>query len=213
MGMTVYYDRKQKIMTDDMAKYVEKIEGMAQRGEKTQALSPGELTSFRQLVMKMRWPCQHVMPEYMYRVSALAQRVSKANQEDVKMANVLLKEMKETAKRGGAKLTYRAVVSDPCFVSYFDASLGKKGDGTAQSGEVHLLTDMAATTTPRTACIIEFIATRLKELSEARWLQKDVRWPQPPTSSYTADCCTELYVMDAWRFHPIGERICAALAL
>ena len=162
LGMTVYYDQKKRIMIDDMGKYVEKIEGMKSNGEKTQPLSPKDLTSFRQLVMRMRWPCQHVMPEYMYRVSALAQRVSKANYEDVKTANVLLKEMQDTAKGGGgAKLTYRAVVGEPCFVSYFDASLGKKDDGTAQQGEVHLLTDTAVTSSPRTACLIEFHSNKI----------------------------------------------------
>ena len=36
--------------------------------------------------MQMRWPAQHVMPEYMFVVSNLAQRVTRATYEDWKKA-------------------------------------------------------------------------------------------------------------------------------
>ena len=53
--------------------------------------------------------CQHIFPEFMFRVSSLAQRVTKATLAEVKEANVLLYELHTSAKQGKATLTYRAL--------------------------------------------------------------------------------------------------------
>lgn len=75
--------------------------------------------------MKMRWPAQHIFPEYMYKFtsSSLAQRVSSATASEAKEANDLLGEMHLAAHSGEACLTYRPLQGDPLFVKYFDAAL------------------------------------------------------------------------------------------
>ncbi|CAK9094352.1 Transposon Ty1-PL Gag-Pol polyprotein, partial [Durusdinium trenchii] len=159
LGMKVSFDQSQNVIIDDMTTYVLKIQPM------TVPTSPGklssqDLTAYRQLVMKMRWPIQHVTPEYMFRASSLAQRVSTASALEAKEANQLLEEMHEAARAGEARLEYHELKGDALFVTYFDAALGKK-DGTAQSGEVHVLTDSLSLSQPRRANIIEYHSNKI----------------------------------------------------
>ena len=164
LGMKVIYKEKEGIMIDDMTDYVEKISPGVVKKKFIEKLSSDDLTNFRQLVMRMRWPCQHVLPEYMYRVSALAQSVSRATYGDLKDANTLLEEMKGSARNGLAKLTYRPLQGEVCFVTFFDASLGKKKDGTAQQGEIHFMTDGRVTGESRAACIIEYHSNKISRV-------------------------------------------------
>ena len=164
LGMRVVYDEKEGVMVDDMTDYVEKINPGVVKGKLHEKLPPEDLTNFRQLVMRMRWPCQHVLPEYMYRVSALAQCVSRATYGDMKDANTLLEDMKKTAESGLAKLTYRPLQGEVCFVTFFDASLGKKKDGTAQQGEIHFMTDKRVTEESRIACVIEYHSNKISRV-------------------------------------------------
>ena len=64
------------------------------------------------------------MPEFLFRTSELAQRVSTATGNDLKYTSKLLEDMKAAALRGEALTKIHPVKSDLIFVSYFDASLG-----------------------------------------------------------------------------------------
>ena len=162
LGMKVKYFPRDRVLVDDMTAYVLQIQPapVPEKGK----LGGQTLTNYRQLVMKMRWPVQHVLPEYMYKISALAQRVTKATHEDVKEANSLLAEMQELARNGGAKLQYRPLEGEICFVTYFDASLGRTKDGTAQQGELHLMTDVLAMTEERNANLIEYHSNKISRV-------------------------------------------------
>lgn len=160
LGMKVKHDAAKNEIIDDMTDYVLKIQPINMNEIPKGKLNGKALTSYRQLVMRMRWPIQHVFPEYMFRVSALAQAVSCATHENVKEANTLLDEMHAAAKCGDAKLTYRALKGHPLFVTYFDAALGKK-NGIAQSGEIHLLTDSRTLQEKRVANILEFHSNKI----------------------------------------------------
>ena len=50
------------------------------------ALSEKETTAYRQLTMRLRWPAQQTMPQMLYEVSHLAQRVTRASKDDYKNA-------------------------------------------------------------------------------------------------------------------------------
>ena len=161
LGMKVYYDEKQQVMTDDMTDYVLKIENVHLPSVPKGKLFGEHVTRFRQLVMKMRWPAQHVFPEFMYRISSLAQRVGTASYDDMKEAHALCAEMRLAAEQGQAKLVYRPLKGEPMFVSYFDAALGRKNDGSAQSGELHLITDVGALRESRNANVIEYHSNKI----------------------------------------------------
>ena len=61
------------LLTDDMTVYVQNTQAPEQKGKDKDILNPSEVIAFRRVIMQMRWPAQHVMPEYMYIVSHLAQ--------------------------------------------------------------------------------------------------------------------------------------------
>ena len=163
LGMKVRYDSQKNEIIDDMKEYVLKITPVDMSEIPKGKLIGKSLTSYRQLVMRMRWPIQHVLPEFMFRASSLAQAVSVATHEHVKEANTLLQDLHTSARNGEAQLTYRALHGEPLFVTYFDAALGKK-DGVAQSGEIHLLTDTQAISEKRMSNILEFHSNKISRV-------------------------------------------------
>ena len=101
------------------------------------------------------------MPEFLYRVSALAQKVAMACGEDLNNANQLLVAMKKAAAEGGAENILHAVPGEALFVSYFDASLGKSEAMTAQQAEVHFLTEVDVEKKPTKAVLLEFHSSKV----------------------------------------------------
>ena len=86
--------------TDRMDKYIQGIEAPeAPKASPTTALTPEEVSQYRRLVMKMRWPAQHCMPQMLYSVSKLAQQVTKATVQDFKEALSVLKTMRQEAEK------------------------------------------------------------------------------------------------------------------
>ena len=131
------------------------------RASGERALEPSELREFRRLVAQLRWPVHLVMPEFLYSVSALAQRVSKAQVKDFRQARDTLKEVQQAATRGQAILKFERLQKDAILVSFFDASLGKAADHTAQRGEVHFLADASVLQGQGKACILEFHSNKI----------------------------------------------------
>ena len=141
---------------DDMSRYIKEIKVEKLQGEGL--LGPREVTLYRQLVMRLRWPAQQTMPHMLYEVSNLAQRLTKATHADYKEAVKLHQKFVEEANAGRARLTYPPLDKNNkwFYVSYFDASLGKESDGKSQLGAVHFLTTAAARTGPAAAAPVEF---------------------------------------------------------
>lgn len=80
--------------------------------------------------MKMRWPAQHTMPQVLYLVSSLAQKVNHATISTFNEAIKVLNIMKEEVQPGHGRLWYRPIPEkDMTVVTYFDASLGKEDQG------------------------------------------------------------------------------------
>eukprot|EP00435_Cladocopium_sp_Y103_P009668 s4251_g2.t1 len=105
-----------------MSQYIRqiKIEPLQGNGD----LGPREVTLYRQLVMRLRWPAQQVMPHLLYQVSNLAQRVNKATYADYREAVKLHSQFLDEAAQGRAQLVYPKLnEKDKLFyVSFFDAS-------------------------------------------------------------------------------------------
>lgn len=161
LGMDVIYDQKKGEIVDDMKLYVMKIFPMEYEAKNEEKLSPKDTTKFRRLVMQMRWPAQHVLPEYMFVISHLAQRVTSAVGADAKKANDVLAKMRRSAENGKAVLRYRKLQGKLMVVSYFDASLGKKEAMAAQLGEFHLQTTEAAKNEITTGNPIEYHSNKI----------------------------------------------------
>ena len=155
---------KDHTFEDDMTEYINKVEYAPEETEQTKALEGKQLSAFRRLIMQLRWPAHHVLPEYLFRVSDLAQRVGEANGGDLKYANKVLKSMKETASEGKAKTRIPPMKGELLLVSYFDASLGTSKSSQAQQGELHLLTSTDAFHKPAPACILEFHSNRIRRV-------------------------------------------------
>ena len=164
LGMKIFYDPENGIMIDDMTDYALKIENVDLSKVTKGKLMSEDLTRFRQLVMRMRWPAQHVWPEFMFRISSLAQRVGTASFDDMKEAHSLCSEMHAAAHEGRAKITYRPLQGEHLFVTYFDAALGRKHDGSAQSGEFHLLTDSQALLKSRCSNVLEYHSNKISRI-------------------------------------------------
>ena len=145
---------------DDMTDYVSKIEYASVKGPLEQELAGSDLSAFRRLVMQLRWPAHLVMPEYLFATSDLAQRVSKCTFADLKHANNVLKQMKESAEKGEATLSIKPLKGSPMFISFFDASLGKSSNR-AQQGEVHFLSTTLALQQETVANMIEFHSNKV----------------------------------------------------
>ncbi len=145
---------------DWMKTYVSKIDAMpVTAGDGP--LTDSQRTSFRRLVMQLRWPAQHVLPERLYAVSQLAQVVTQATMAHARTANKLLKEFKALAEQGLMELRYYPLQGDPVIVSFFDASLGKSSTTRAQQGQVHLVTTAAVESIPTVANIVEFKSSKI----------------------------------------------------
>ena len=158
LGCKVF--RNLKYIKDSMKTYVKKIEPMsATSGDAP--LTEKERTAFRRLVMQLRWPAQHVLPERLFAVSELAQVVTKATMSNARSANKLLEEFKSLSESDLMELKYVAIDEEPMVVSYFDASLGKSSTNKAQQGQVHLITTAAAENVPAPANIIEFKSSKI----------------------------------------------------
>ncbi|CAK9031574.1 unnamed protein product, partial [Durusdinium trenchii] len=71
------------------------------------------------------WPALYVLPERLFAVSELAQKVSGARMTHARSANRLLAEFQQLADEGKMRLPYRPLEGPPYCISFFDASLGK----------------------------------------------------------------------------------------
>ena len=149
---------------DNMVDYIRKIEYSKLTGPDEKMLESANFKEYRRLVMQMRWPAAHVMPDFLYRISALAQKFKGPSYADVKKANTTLKDMKALAESGGAILKYPNIGGEVMFVTYFDASLGKEEKGQSQQGAVHFITSVKAETQPAPAGILEFNSSRISRV-------------------------------------------------
>ena len=158
LGVDVTQDARG--ICDDMSQYIKQIniEPLQGNGD----LGPREVTLYRQLVMRLRWPAQQVLPHLLYQVSNLAQRVNKATYADYREAVKLHGQFLEEAAQGRAQLVYPKLnEKDKLFyVSYFDASVGREQDGKSQLGAVHFLTTEQARRGPAPASVIEFTTNK-----------------------------------------------------
>ena len=146
---------------DDMSSYVGNIAvpKLEKRPGET-LLNATELTQYRQLVMRLRWPAQLAMPQCLYEVSLLAQRVTRATHDDMKAAVALHKKFLQEKEAGRVKIRYPKMDGVPYLVTYFDASLGKEKDGKSQLGSIHFLTDEKVKEGHRPAAVVEFNTTK-----------------------------------------------------
>ena len=148
-------------MYDDMASYVHGIKVPEPEKKKgTEPLSPEDVTRFRQLTMRLRWPAQQAMPQKLYEVSAMAQKVNKATYDDFKEAVKLHGSFLEEVAAERGHLHYPQQKGKPYLLSFFDASLGKEEDGRSQLGGIHFLTTEAVKRGPALAAPIEYHSSR-----------------------------------------------------
>eukprot|EP00435_Cladocopium_sp_Y103_P070035 s255_g34.t1 len=159
LGVKTYV--KDGIYYDDMAEYINTIEYAKVETPNDQPLKGSQLSAYRRLAMQLRWPAHFVMPEFLYRTSELAQRVSTATGGDLKYANKLLESMKAAASRGEALTKIHPLKGELVFVSYFDASLGTSKTTRAQQGEIHFLTTNSVFQNPSRANIVEFHSNKV----------------------------------------------------
>ena len=146
---------------DDMSEYIKEIKvPEVTIGDPAAPLTAHQLTCFRQLVMRLRWPAQLSMPHMLYEVSALAQKVSRATGADFKEAVKLHRKFVSEAEVGRAALYYPQQDGDFYLTSFFDASLGKEEDSKSQLGVVHFLTTTGAKVGPCRASAVEFSTTK-----------------------------------------------------
>ena len=160
----------------DMTEYVLAIQFPELAALKPKAVLTGEyLKAYRRLVAQLRWPAHRVLPELLFPVSSLAQRVSGAVWEDLVEAVSLLETFHSHAREGQARLKIPAVGNDPVLITYFDASLGKTSSTSGQRGEVHFISGREALSTACAAGVIEFHSNKIARV---------VR------SSMAAECCS-----------------------
>ena len=175
LGLKVFV--KNGVFYNDMTAYVLAIQAPDLKGlKKGEFLTGPSLKAYRRLVAQLRWPAHHVLPELLFEVSSLAQRVSGAKTEDLKEGVALLDRFHEAARQGKASLAFYPVPGKPTLVTFFDASLGKTAGGAAaQRGEVHFLTGEQSLRGPCAASILEFHSNKISRV---------VR------SSMAAECCS-----------------------
>ena len=164
------------LFVSDMTAYVQSINVPELAEVPKQELLRGEhLKAYRRLVAQLRWPAHHVLPEFLFDVSRLAQRVACATGQDLLDGVELLGRFWKAASEGQAKLFIPPVGEKPVLVSYFDASLGKVASSTAQRGEVHFLANREVITKPQAAAILEFHSNKIARVMK---------------SSMAAECCS-----------------------
>ena len=149
------------ILVDSMKKYVEEIRLPEMEKEAPEkVLDAGGLTKYRQLIMRLRWPAQQVMPHLLYEISRLAQRVSGATYGDFQDALKAHKLMVQEKDAGRAALKYPKIPGELCLVTFFDASLGKEKDGKSQLGQIHFITNTGVEHGPQPAAVIDFASSK-----------------------------------------------------
>ena len=148
--------------TDRMDKYVQGIEPPdAPKGKPETPLSPEQVTTLRRLVMKMRWPAQHTMPQILYLVSRLAQSINHGTIATFNEAIKVLNLMKEEVHRGHGRLWYRHIPEKELAVfTFFDASLGKEEQGRSQLGSIHFVGSAKASQGPAPASVVDFTTNK-----------------------------------------------------
>ena len=155
LGVDLY--RENDILVDSMKKYIEEIRVPEMEKENPEKeLDAAGLTKYRQLVMRLRWPAQQVMPHMLYEISRLAQRVSGATYGDFQDALKVYKMLIQEKDAGRAVLKYPEIPGELCLVSYFDASLGKEKDGKSQLGQIHFITNTDVVEGPQPAAVVDF---------------------------------------------------------
>lgn len=161
---------KNGCIVDSMNEYVKRIDAM--KAEKGNApLSDSQRTAFRRLIMQLRWPAQHVLPECLFQVSSLAQKVTTATQADVREANKLLEDYKVMAQKGLMELRYFPLTGAPFIISFFDAGLGKSSETRAQLGIFCRRQKLEAVRHPPMSSFTR--AARLRGWSNQVWQQKE----------------------------------------
>ena len=147
---------------DDMSNYINKISlpDLKPEAKKETPLNPQQLTAYRQLVMRLRWPGQQSMPQLLYKVSKLAQHATKATMGDYQEALRLYEEVKQEAQEGRAILPYPRIGGKLYVVTFFDASLGREKDGKSQLGAVHFLTNEKVAHGPQPAAVMDYTSSK-----------------------------------------------------
>ena len=161
LGMKIYL--RDGVFYNDMKDYVLEIRAptIDLKANKEATLGPLELRELRRLIAQLRWPVHLVMPEFLFSVSSLAQRVGQAQMKDLMWAGEILKEIQHAARQGQAVLPFRALKQDLVLVSYFDASLGKAADLAAQRGEAHFIAEAGVLTGEGGANLLEFHSNKI----------------------------------------------------
>ena len=72
--------------------------------------------------------------------------------------------MKWKARDGKATLHYRKIDGKVMFVTFFDASLGKKAEQLAQSGEIHFVTSEKAQEISSIGNIVEYHSNKISRV-------------------------------------------------
>ena len=162
LGVKTTY--KNGSFTDDTTEYIGLLESAPEETSSNVPLEGKQLSAYRRIIMQLRWPAHHVLPEFLYRVSEMAQRVGQATGGDLKHANKILHQMKEVAIQGKARTVIPPLHGQPLLVSFFDASLGSSKNGQAQQGELHLLTTTDAYHKITPVCILEYHSNRIKRV-------------------------------------------------
>ena len=105
-------------------------------------LQPHEITQFRGAIMKASWRAVQTAPQFAARVNILASKANKANVQDLRETNKILKEMKRTSMVGlifpsfnhgrQTKITWEQIV----MLHFGDAAQGNRGDGSSTGGYI-----------------------------------------------------------------------------
>ena len=158
---------------DSMVKYVKNMKVPTMEPKAPDAKLEGrDLTAYRQLVMRLRWPAYQAMPHMLYTTSYLAGRASQAVYADFVDACKVHRTMLQEAEAGRARLYYPPMKGEPYILSYFDASLGKEDGGRSQLGSLHFLTSKEAITGPQLAAPVDYHTGRSTRLSGRPWLRR-----------------------------------------
>jgi hypothetical protein len=151
-------------ITKDMTAYIMKIDAIPTRrdDDDSRALTAAEHTALRSLIMKLAWPARKVLSQLAYSVSKAAQSLEGSTVADVKSANGLLKWAKAEAEAGRARQHFKAIdLSQPCIVTYFDASFGKEVGSKSQAGFFSLATDERVINTVTSCNNLEHNSTKI----------------------------------------------------
>ena len=167
--------REKNGLSDRMDRYVADIESPeAPAGSPDTKLNPEQISQLRRLVMKMRWPAQHTMPQCLYPVSYLAQSLTTATVGTFRDAISPLKAMKAEAIAGRARRWYQQMdESEMAVVSFFDASLRKESAGKSQLAAVHFVTSRKVVDGPVPAGVIDFTTNKSTRVACAMAIAAD----------------------------------------